>query len=73
MIMTRQRCALPCSFGLSFGRVILCYINKLYQRDGPEGFQRAIGKPFGRARRRETSAFDKATISNENSIILLWA
>ena len=27
---------------------------QVYQKDGPEGFQRAIGKPFGRARRRET-------------------
>ena len=37
-----------------------------------------IGKPFGRARRRETSAFSKATVLSENSIAfqnaasLLW-
>ena len=40
----------------------------MQQGDGPEGFQRAIGKPFGRARRRETSAFGKAIVLNENSI-----
>ena len=34
----------------------------------PEGFQRAIGKPFGRARRRETSAFGKVIVLSENSI-----
>ena len=27
---------------------------KSSSKHGPEGFQRAIGKPFGRARRRET-------------------
>ena len=34
----------------------------------PEGFQRAIGKPFGRARRREISALGKAILLSENSI-----
>ena len=38
----------------------------------PEGFQRAIGKPFGRARRRETSAFGKVIVLSENSIILFY-
>ena len=31
-----------------------------HQKDDPEGFQRAIGKPFGRARRRETSGGNTA-------------
>ena len=30
---------------------------------GPEGFQRAIGKPFGRARRRETLCARKKDIA----------
>ena len=34
----------------------------------PEGFQRAIGKPFGRARRRETSAIDKAIVLRKNNM-----
>ena len=38
------------------------------KRNDPEGFQRATGKPFGRARRRETSALGKAIVLNEDSI-----
>ena len=41
-------------------RLILCSMKSITLRGWPEGFQRAIGKPFGRARRRETSAFEKA-------------
>ena len=32
-------------------------------KHGPEGFQRAIGKPFGRARRRETLCARKKDIA----------
>ena len=38
------------------------------KRNDPEGFQRATGKPFGRARRRETSALGKAIVLNKDSI-----
>ena len=34
----------------------------------PEGFQRAIGKPFGRARKREISSLGKALVLSENSM-----
>ena len=46
-------------------RLILCSMKSITSRGRPEGFQRAIGKPFGRARRREISAFSKAIIKRE--------
>ena len=36
---------------------------KFSGKHGPEGFQRAIGKPFGRARRRETLCARKKDIA----------
>ena len=50
--------------------VILFCIKSIASKGRPEGFQRAIGKPFGRARRRETSALGKAILLSENSNIL---
>ena len=38
------------------------YLSRAYQEEGREGFQRATAKPFGRARRRETSPFGKAIV-----------
>ena len=37
----------------------MLYLAKVSSSVGPEGFQRAIGKPFGRARRRETLCVSK--------------
>ena len=48
--------------------VILFCIKSTASKGRPEGFQRAIGKPFGRARRRETSALGEAIVLSENSI-----
>ena len=48
--------------------LILFCIKNIASKGRPEGFQRAIGKPFGRARRRETSALGKAIVLSENSI-----
>ena len=49
---------------------LYCSAIKTWQQgDSPEGFQRAIGKPFGRARRREISALSKSIVLSENSII----
>ena len=48
--------------------LILFCIKSIASKGRPEGFQRAIGKPFGRARRRETSALGKAIVLSENSI-----
>ena len=49
-------------------KLILFCIKSIASKGRPEGFQRAIGKPFGRARRRETSAFGKAIVLSENSM-----
>ena len=35
-----------------------------------EGFQRAIGKPFGRARRRDSPCFAKKEFGEEKSVSL---
>ena len=48
--------------------MILFCIKSIASKGRPEGFQRAIGKPFGRARRRETSALGKAIVLSENSL-----
>ena len=48
--------------------VILFCIKSTASKGRPEGFQRAIGKPLGRARRRETSALGEAIVLSENSI-----
>ena len=48
--------------------VILFCIKSIASKGRPEGFQRAIGKPFGRARRRETSDLGKAIVLSENSM-----
>ena len=48
--------------------IILFCIKSIASKGRPEGFQRAIGKPFGRARRRETSALGKAIVLSENSL-----
>ena len=48
--------------------LILFCIKSIASKGRPEGFQRAIGKPFGRARRRETSDLGKAIVLSENSI-----
>ena len=53
---------------ISKNSIILFCIKSIASKGRPEGFQRAIGKPFGRARRRETSDLGKAIVLSENSI-----
>ena len=47
---------------------MLCCSQSIASQGRPEGFQREIGKLFGLARRRETSAFGKAIALSENSM-----
>ena len=54
------------------GLLILFCMKSIASKGRPEGFQRAIGKPFGRARRRETSALGKAIVLSENSISMAF-
>ena len=53
---------------LHFSGIILFFIKCIVSKGQPEGFQRAIGKPFGRAHRRETFALGKAIGLSKNSI-----
>ena len=52
----------------TFPVLILFCMKSIASKGRPEGFQRAIGKPFGRARRRETSDLGKAIVLSENSM-----
>ena len=48
--------------------LILFCIKSIASKGRAEGFQRAIGKPFGRARRREISVLGKVIVLSENNI-----
>ena len=50
----------------------LCSKKSIAAKKRTEGFQRAIGKPFGRARRRETFALGKAIVLSETVLETEW-
>ena len=66
-----ERHRLRCLRMVRYCLILFC-IKNIASKGRPEGFQRAIGKPFGRARRRETSALGKATVLSENSINIIF-